>query len=102
MGLFPKKKQTILAYERKVESRIRKLKSGIKHLKYGLQRKQQKVDNLTTKAPKRIIFGSKKLFSKKDDKNTDLNSWHEEFEFKRTSSMTLPGRKDGKYCNFLC
>ena len=102
MGLFPKKKQTILAYERKVESRIRKLKSGIKHLKYGLQRKQQKVDNLTTKAPKRIIFGSKKLFSKKDDKNTDLNDWREEFEFKRMSSMTLPGRSDGKYCNFLC
>ena len=60
------------------------------------------MNNLTTKAPKRIIFGSKKLFSKKDDKNTDLNSWHEEFEFKRTSSMTLPGRNDGKYCNFLC
>ena len=97
-----KGKENILAYERKVESRIRKLKNRIKHLKYGLQRKQQKVDNLTTKAPKRIIFGSKKLFSKKDDKNTDLNSWHEEFEFKRTSSMTLPGRKDGKYCNFLC
>ena len=97
-----KEKEDIDSYERKTEACIRKLKSKIKHLKYGLQRKQQKVDNLTTKAPKRIIFGSKKLFSKKDDKNTDLNSWHEEFEFKRTSSMTLPGRKDGKYCNFLC
>ena len=97
-----KGKEDIDSYERKVESRIRKLKNRIKHLKYGLQRKQQKVDNLTTKAPKRIIFGSKKLFSKKDDKNTDLNSWHEEFELKRMSSMTLPGRKDGKYCNYLC
>lgn len=97
-----KGKENILAYERKVESRIRKLKSRIKHLKYGLQRKQQKVDNLTTKAPKRIIFGSKKLFSKKDDKDTDLNSWREEFKFKRMNSMTLSGRKDGKYCNFLC
>ena len=97
-----KGKEDILAYERKVENCIRKLKSRIKHLKYGLQRKQQKIDNLTTKAPKRIIFGSKKLFSKKDDKNTDLDNWHEEFKFKRMSSMTLPGRKDGKYCNFLC
>ena len=97
-----KEKEGIDSYERKTEACIRKLKSRIKHLKYGLQRKQQKVDNLTTKAPKRIVFGSKKLFSKKDDKNTDLNSWHEEFEFKRTSSMSLPGRKDGKYCNFLC
>lgn len=97
-----KGKEDVGVYERKIESRIRKLKSKIKYLEYGLQRKQQKIDNLTTKAPKRIIFGSKKLFSKKDDKNTDLNSWHEEFEFKRTSSMTLPGRKDGKYCNFLC
>lgn len=97
-----KGKEDVKSYERKTEACIRKLKSRIKHLKYGLQRKQQKVDNLTTKAPKRIIFGSKKLFSKKDDKNTDLNSWHEEFKFKRTSSMTLPGRKDGKYCNFLC
>lgn len=97
-----KGKEDILTYERKVENRIRKLKSRIKHLKYGLQRKQQKIDNLTAKAPKRIIFGSKKLFSKKDDKNTDLDDWHEEFEFKRMSSMTLSGRKDGKYCNFLC
>ena len=97
-----KGKEDIDSYERKVESRIRKLKNRIKHLKYGLQRKQQKVDNLTTKAPKRIIFGSKRLFSKKEDKNTDLNGWHEEFEFKRMGSMTLSGRKDGKYCNFLC
>ena len=67
-----------------------------------MQRKQQKIDNLTTKTPKRIVFGSKKLFSKKDDKNTDLDDWREEFEFKRMSSMTLPGRSDGKYCNFLC
>ena len=97
-----KGKEDVGVYERKNESRVRKLKSKIKHLEYGLQRKQQKIDNLTTKAPKRIIFGSKKLFSKKDDKNTDLNGWHEEFEFKRMSSMTLPGRSDGKYCNFLC
>lgn len=97
-----KGKEDVESYERKIESRIRKLKNRIKHLKYGLQRKQQKIDNLATKAPKRIIFGSKKLFSKKDDKNTDLDNWHEEFEFKRMSSMTLPGRSDGKYCNFLC
>ena len=97
-----KRKEDIESYERKVEICIRKLKNRIKHLKYGLQRKQQKVANLTTKAPKRIIFGAKKLFSKKDDKNTNLDEWHEEFKFKRISSMTLPGRKDGKYCNFLC
>ena len=97
-----KEKGDIDSYERKTEACIRKLKSRIKHLKYGLQRKQQKIENLTTKAPKRIVFGSKKLFSKKDDKNTDLDDWREEFEFKRMSSMTLPGRSDGKYCNFLC
>ena len=97
-----KGKEDVEVYERKIERRIRKLKSKIKYLEYGLQRKQQKIDNLTTKAPKRIIFGSKKLFSKKDDKNTDLDDWREEFEFKRMSSMTLPGRSDGKYCNFLC
>lgn len=101
-GAGIKGKEDILAYERKVESRIRKLKNRIKHLEYGLQRKQQKVDNLTVKVPKRIIFDSKKLFSKKDDKNTDLDDWREEFKFKRMGSMTLPGRKDGKYCNFLC
>lgn len=97
-----KGKEDILVCERRVESCIRKLKNKIKHLKYGLQRKQRKTDNLTTKTPKRIIFGSKKLFSKKDDKNTDLDDWREEFKFKRMDSMTLSGRKDGKYCNFLC
>ena len=97
-----KGKEDILVYERRVESCIRKLKNRIKHLKYGLQRKQRKTDNLTTKTPKRIVFGSKKLFSKTDDKNTDLDDWREEFEFKRMGSMALSGRKDGKYCNFLC
>lgn len=97
-----KGKEDVDSYERKTEACIRKLKNRIKHLEYGLQRKQQKIDNLTTKTPKRIVFGSKKLFSKKDDKNTDLDDWREEFEFKRMSSMTLPGRSDGKYCNFLC
>lgn len=97
-----KDKMSIDEYERKTEARIRILKNRLSHLEYGLKRKQQKVDNIDTLPPRRIIFGSRKLFSKKDEAGIINDEWKNEFTFKRMSSMSLPGRHDAKYCNFLC
>lgn len=93
---------TVDEYERSVEKDIRKLKNRLSHLEYGLKRKQHKLDNITNLQPKRIIFGSKKLLSEKDRIDVSYERWHEEFDFVRMSSMTIPGRHDAKYCNFLC
>ena len=97
-----KDKMPIDEYERKTEARIRVLKNKLSHLEYGLKRKQQKINNIDTLPPRRIIFGSRKLFSKKDEAGIDKSEWQEAFCFKRMSSMSLPGRHDAKYCNFLC
>ena len=97
-----KDKMSIDEYERKTEARIRVLKNKLSHLEYGLKRKQQKIDNIDTLPPQRIIFGSRKLFSKKDEAEIDMTEWQDEFAFKRMSSMPLSGRHDAKYCNFLC
>lgn len=97
-----KDKMPIDEYERKTETRIRVLKNRLSHLEYGLKRKRQKINNIDTLPPRRIIFGSRKLFSKKDEAGIDKAEWEDEFVFKRMSSMSLPGRHDAKYCNFLC
>lgn len=97
-----KDKMPIDEYERKTEARIRVLKNRLSHLEYGLKRKQQKIDNIDTLPPRRIIFGSRKLFSKKDETEVDKTEWQKIFCFKRMSSMSLPGRHDAKYCNRLC
>lgn len=97
-----KDKMSIDEYERKTEAHIRVLKNKLSHLEYGLKRKQQKIDNIDTLPPRRIIFGSRKLFSKKDEAGIDKAEWEDAFAFKRMRSMSLPGRHDAKYCNYLC
>ena len=91
-------------YELFFDESIRKLKARVALIKEACKRKQKKLKNTTELPPKRIIFGSKKLYSEKDLIHTeaDLDSWKNRFHDKRYQSMSLSGRSDAKYCNFVC
>lgn len=97
------KEVPIPEYEASLDSRIARLRTRLKQLTFGLSRKQQKLDNLKDLPPKRIIFGTKKQYSKKDaaDDAEELEAWKKEFHAARAHSMALPGRHTAKYCNFL-
>ena len=94
-------------YEYTIEGKIRALKTRLALVKEACKIKEQELKNNAALPPKRIVFGSRKLYSEKDSKNIAENSdnkekWKHDFKEKRYSSMTLPGRHDSKYCNFLC
>lgn len=91
--------QPVEVYERKVESHIRRLKHQIKMLQQRVRKKQSKLEHLKNDIPKRILFGSKSAYRKKDDpKHT---GWKEEFMEKRYSTIVFPGRHTSKFGNFL-
>lgn len=92
------KKIDVDTYERKIESDIRNLKNRLKLLITARNRAQHKLDGLN-KDPRRIIFGSKKLYSEKD--NIDIKLWKQKFFDKRHASISIPGRHTSKNCNFL-
>lgn len=91
----------IETYEYKIETDIRRLKTRLKLFTSARDRAQSKLDNLKGHPPKRIVFGSKKTYSRKDKDDMDIAAWRQAFYDKRHSSMTLPGRHTSKDCNFL-
>ncbi len=97
--------EPIEQYERNVERKIRELKNRLAMLQEGLKRKQQKLHNIETMSPKRVVFGSRKRYAQKDtltDSKTEMQLWKQDFFLARHSSMTLPGRHTSKHGNFLC
>ena len=88
-------------YERQVEHAIRKLKTRLSLLKESRKRAAAKKEAMSTHAPRRVLFGSKKNYRQKDFKETNLASWKQEFFQARHASMSLPGRHTSKHCNFL-
>lgn len=88
-------------YEYKIDADNRKLKTRLKLLISARNRAQAKLDNLKAHPPKRIVFGSKKMYTEKDKEDMDIEVWRKEFYDKRHSSMSLPGRHTSKVCNFL-
>ena len=94
-------------YELFLDEAIRKLKARVAFIKEALKRKQKKLKDATELPPERVIFGSKKLYSEKDREDlihtkADLDSWKNRFHDKRYQSMSLSGRSDAKYCNYVC
>lgn len=101
------KRIPIKEYERTVEGIIRNLKTKLALTKEARKRKERKLNNLMTKVPKRIIFGTKYLYTQKDvcadpETRKATNFWKQEFSDKRCQSMSLPGRHTSKHGNFLC
>lgn len=95
------KKVDVDTYERNIEADIRRLKSRLRLLISARNRAQDKLDCLKANPPKRIIFGSKKMYSEKDSEDTNIETWKRKFFNKRHASMSLPGRHTSKNCNFL-
>lgn len=90
-----------------VEQNIRNLKHRLKMLISSRERADKKLEDLKRFPPKRILFGTKKLYSQKDaiDKEgnpiVDREEWKQGFNDKRHASISLPGRHTSKDCNFL-
>lgn len=95
------KKVDVDVYERNIETDIRRLKSRLRLLISARIRVQNKLDCLKANPPRRIIFGSKKMYSEKDSEDTNIEVWKQNFFNKRHASMSLPGRHTSKNCNFL-
>ena len=83
------KTMTVKMYEYKIEADIRKLKTRWKLLISARNRAQAKLDNLKAHPPRRIVFGSKKMYTEKDKEDMDIEVWRKEFYDKRHSSMSL-------------
>lgn len=99
---FPTAKVIPLAdYERTTEAAIRGLKTRIKLMTESMNRASRKLKNLEQNSPKRVIFGTRKYYSEKDNEDTDMNSWKSGFYLARHNTMSLPGRHTSKDCNFL-
>ncbi|MGN0510701.1 MAG: hypothetical protein ACI4GE_04055 [Lachnospiraceae bacterium] len=89
------------SYERKLESEIRKRKTRLALIKESRKRAAAKLESLKNHNPRRIIFGTRSLYQKKDDPDTNMAFWRDEFHDARHASMSLPGRHTSKDCNFL-
>lgn len=92
--------QTVNAYEQELNRKIRKLRNKKKHLALGIQRVEEKLQKVKTSNIKRAVFGSRKLYKKKDTLGVS-DAWRKEFYEARHRSMTLPGRHTSKHGNFL-
>lgn len=88
-------------YERKIERSIRRLKTRIALLESSKKRAIQRLEWLKKFPPKRIVFGGRKQYQKKDNPKVDREQWKQEFFESRHASMSLPGRHTSKNCNFL-
>lgn len=105
--LSGKKTMDTGSFERMVEQNIRDLKHRLKMLISSRERAGKKLEDLKRFPPKRILFGTKKLYSRKDavDKEgnpaVDREEWKQELNDKRHASISLPGRHTSRDCNFL-
>lgn len=97
---YQKKKIPLDCFERTIEADIRFLKKKLSNLKFGLDRSKKKLEKMAKKL-KKIVFGSRVFYSKKDQPDTDIKQWKKEFNERRHHSMSLPGRHTSKVGNFL-
>lgn len=98
---YRKNLMPIEEYERIIEDRIRKLKNKVSMLNEGLRRREQRLENLTELPPRPVIFGTRKGYAQKDNPDTNIDDWKQDFHGVRYRSMSLPGRHDAHYCNFI-
>ena len=88
-------------YEYRLDGQIRNLKNRCSMLKEGLICAERKLEKMESGNPPRIVFGGRGLYRKKDMPGTDMKEWKTVFFDARHRSVTLPGRHDSKYGNYL-
>ncbi|MBO1006007.1 transposase, partial [Pseudogracilibacillus auburnensis] len=82
---------------------IKKFKSRLGRLEFRLDRLEKQLASLE-KDNKSIVFGSKKLFKGQhtlQKYQNDHESWLHDWRQSRYNQMTISGRKDAKYGNFV-
>jgi len=103
------KKQTDLYYDLYafehfyLESEMKRLRQRIGLLTFRLNRTLQKIQSLKT-TTRSVVFGTKKLFKYQFTKPEYIKKhekWKQEYIHARYNQMTISGRKDAKYGNFV-
>lgn len=79
---------------------IRNLKSRIRNLTLRKEHLEATIHHLE-KEHVSICFGSKKLFRAQNTKYEDHATWKRAFQRARAHGMTISGRADGKFGNFV-
>ena len=79
-------------YENFIVNEIKKAKSKIGLLTFTMNRKKDKLTQLSK--PKRVCFGSRKLFKSKDTKSFSYNNWKRKLYLNKYGNMTICGRSD--------
>ncbi|MFB9758790.1 IS200/IS605 family accessory protein TnpB-related protein, partial [Ectobacillus funiculus] len=88
---------------RHLDKEIKRLKARIGQLQHRLLRQEQKKEKLKQTISS-ALFGSRSFFRKQYTMDQDQKShvaWRHAFCYKRNAKMTISGRKDAKYGNFV-
>uniref|UniRef100_UPI00101CECF1 transposase n=1 Tax=Ectobacillus funiculus TaxID=137993 RepID=UPI00101CECF1 len=88
---------------RHIDKEIKHLKAKIGQLQHRLFRQEQKKEKLRREFPS-ALFGSRSFFRKQYTMCKDQKShaaWRHAFRYKRNAKLTISGRKDAKYGNFV-
>ncbi|MFC6603886.1 IS200/IS605 family accessory protein TnpB-related protein [Ectobacillus funiculus] len=88
---------------RHLDKEIKRLKARIGQLQHRLLRQEQKKEKLKQTISS-ALFGSRSFFRKQYTMHKDQKShaaWRHAFRYKRNAKMTISGRKDAKYGNFV-
>ena len=86
-----------------LDVQIKALKNRLSRLEFRLDRLQKQLKTLKNNE-KSVVFGGKKLFKGQHTLQHYRNNhklWVEDWEQSRYSKMTISGRKDAKYGNFV-
>lgn len=97
---YGQKKVDPSEYERGIEQEIRDLKTRIRLVEDRQRRFEKELADLKEKPLKRVAFGTKKRYARKDSAG-DMDTWREEFRESRNRSMCLAGRHTSKDGNYL-
>ena len=81
-----------------INQELKKLKAKLGRLNFAKHRREEKLKSIAI--PKRVCFGSRKLFQSKDIKDISYVDWKKELYEHKYSKMLFSGRSDSHYGNY--
>ena len=81
-----------------IDQELKKLKAKLGRLNFAKHRREEKLKSIAI--PKRVCFGSRKLFQSKDTKDISYADWKKELYEHKYSKMLFSGRSDSHYGNY--
>lgn len=91
------KEVSLVEYETFIDSKIKKIKTTLGLLKMSIDRRKNQLEHMDK--PKKICFGSRKLFKSQHTKYHNHNLWKRELYFHKYHSVKMTGRADLYYGN---